>query len=211
MGIPTRSALERIAARTDPVKKAQLEETPKAHAAFLIYCTMGEQRTLEKVRRHLDAKPSYTRQLHAWSSRYLWQERVKAYDREAKEDELAANEKELKKMNERHAQAGINYQLRALEHIDRLIRTGHMNAMATVQMLKIALDVERVARGATSASTRIEVTGENGGPVQTDGVARIMVYLPQKDTLSQKDATPEVPSILAIPAEGETTANEQSE
>jgi hypothetical protein len=161
----------------------KLHEGAKAHSAFLRYCELGPGRTLERVRLELGARPSYIRMLTEWSRRYHWVTRAKAFDLAAKEEELAANEKELKKMNQRHAEAGVANQLKALAQIDRLIKSGKMGSIATVQLLKISYDLERLARGAETEISHVELTGMGGGPVQTD--SRVVVYLPQKDVLPE--------------------------
>jgi hypothetical protein len=59
-----------------------LDETPKAHAAFLAYCELGITRSLAKLAEHLGKPAAYVRQLEYWSSQFNWQARVKGYDEE---------------------------------------------------------------------------------------------------------------------------------
>ena len=160
-------------------ESTQLHETPKAQAAFLIYCTMGQGRTLSKVVTQMGAKPSYLRILKEWSGKYRWQERVKQYDLETAQEELRQAEKELKKMNEKHAASASAAQLTALEYVHKLIKNNKLGSIAAVQWLKNSFDLERLARGGSTEAATVKLTGPDGGAIVTDSTVR--VYLPQKD------------------------------
>jgi hypothetical protein len=80
-------------------------------------------------------------------------------------------------MNERHVQIALTEQKKMIEEINRLMAAKKFGATAAVQLLRLAIDVERSARGAMTQ--RIEVTGPNAGPIAFSGIA---IYLPQKDT-----------------------------
>jgi hypothetical protein len=56
-------------------------ESAKAYAAFVAYCELGTQRSLEKTRQKLGKESAgYVRTLDRWSSQYHWQERARQYD-----------------------------------------------------------------------------------------------------------------------------------
>jgi hypothetical protein len=55
-------------------------ESAKAYAAFVAYCEMGSQRSLEKVQQKYARNTSYIRVLARWSAQHRWQERVRQYD-----------------------------------------------------------------------------------------------------------------------------------
>jgi hypothetical protein len=62
-------------------------ESAKAYAAFVAYCEMGSQRSLEKVCQQ------YTKSipvLKRWSAQHRWQERVRQYDAAVLEEHNAA-------------------------------------------------------------------------------------------------------------------------
>lgn len=180
---------------------AVLRETNKAHSAFLAYAAMGPSRSLDKLCAQMGAKPGYARVLYEWSRKHHWQRRVREYDVEAAQEELRQADKELRKMNDRHAQTAMSAQVTALEYVMWQIKNKKLSSLAAVTMLKDFFKLERDARGATSDHTRVEVSGPAGGPVELDSYVR--VYLPQKDALpnvvSSDPATP-----LALPAGGES-------
>lgn len=164
-----------------------MRETPKAAAAYEEYAAMGPSRSLRKLAEKLNqtnSKPIATEAtLMAWSSEHGWQERVKLYDAERIEEKRRKQEAEIEKMNERHALIGTSQQARAIEQIKNLIEAKAFGSMAAVQLLKLATDLERVARGA--ATERTEQTGLNGGPLLVGGeVGFYPVQLPKKDEQS---------------------------
>lgn len=67
-------------------EQESINETAKAHAAFLAYCEMGTERSLRKLAEEWDTNGTktgqITKQLGIWSSKHRWQERVRQYDRE---------------------------------------------------------------------------------------------------------------------------------
>jgi len=144
-----------------------MEESSKALTAYTEYEALGPGRSLAKLCEALGKSSGYTRQLETWSSQFHWQTRTKAYD---------AVQIAKEAMNERQALIGTTQQSRALKMIDELIKTEKFGSYAAVQLLKLAIEVERLARGAPSTQ-HIKLTGKDNGPIQTSGIA---IYLPQK-------------------------------
>lgn len=65
-------------------KQIQLKETPRAREAFLVYFTLGVNRSLQNTRKELaknNNKISLT-SLKKWSSKYKWISRVQTMDQE---------------------------------------------------------------------------------------------------------------------------------
>jgi hypothetical protein len=120
------------------------------------------------------------RTLYEWSVKHSWQQRVKAYDEQqitkAAKARLKKLEEEVDAMNARQAMIGTTQQSRALKQIEALIEAKKFGSVASVSLLKLAIDVEREARGASVS--KLEISGPNSGPIQTNGIA---IYLPQKD------------------------------
>lgn len=56
------------------------EETSKAYARFMAFLELGPDRSLPKLVRALERRPSYLAQLKKWSARNAWQSRAKAFD-----------------------------------------------------------------------------------------------------------------------------------
>lgn len=156
-----------------------MRETPKAAAAFDEYCLLGPNRSLrklaEKFRQTSDKPIASESTLMVWSSEHNWQERVKQYDAERAEEKRRKQEAEVEAMNQRHAQIGVTQQARAIEQIKTLIEAKAFGSMAAVQLLKLATDLERIARGA--ATDRQELTGKDGEPLDV-GSSNVVVYLP---------------------------------
>ncbi len=139
-----------------------MRETPKAAAAFLKFCELGikDKRSLSRM---TEVYPQYAKSLpllKRWSAAHNWQERVKAYDREVSEEKRRKRDAEIEQMNERHALIGTTQQERALAQIERLIEARRFGSQASVQLLKLATDVERLARGAPTEHIEQTNTGE---------------------------------------------------
>ncbi len=73
---------------------------------------------------------------------------------------------------------------KAIEQINRLIDAEAFGSIATVSLLKLAIDTERLARG-ESTTQKIELTGKDGGPVETSG--NVAIYLPKKNAPPKKE------------------------
>lgn len=151
-----------------------MRETPQAAAAYHEYAALGPDRSLralaEKLRQDGGKVTARLRTLEQWSSTHHWQERVKLYDaariEEARREREAKRNAEIEKMNERHALIGTTQQARAIEQITRLAREEAFGSQAAVMLLKLAIDVERTARGEPTVVERHEQTGAQGGAIQ---------------------------------------------
>lgn len=134
-----------------------VRETPKSLEAFAEYCAL-EDRSLEKLAkiwRRSNGKPaSNLRQLQEWSRLNGWQQRVADYDVAKIKDREAKKQAAIDAMNERQAAIGTMHQKKAIEQIERLIKAEKFGSQATVQLLKLATDLERVARGAPTEHTQ---------------------------------------------------------
>lgn len=148
-----------------------MRETPRAAAAYEEYAAMGPSRSLRKL---ADKSGTKLAQLGEWSSEHQWQERVKSYDAERIEEKRRKQEAAIDAMNERHAMIGTTQQARAIKQIEALIEAKSFGSMAAVQLLKLATDLERVARGASTE--QISVTGKNGEALSVS--PNVIVYLP---------------------------------
>ena len=74
-------------------------------------------------------------------------------------------------MNARQAIIGTSQQARALKMIEDLIASEKFTANAAVMLLRLAVEIEREARGANIS--KVEVTGANEGPIQVSGAISI--------------------------------------
>jgi len=140
-----------------------MRETPQAAAAYHEYAAMGPERSLRALS---DKTGTKLAQLGVWSSTHRWQERCKLYDAERIEERRRKRDADIERMNERHALIGTTQQQRALEQLAQLAKIGKLGSQAAVMLLKLAIDVERTARGEPTTVERHEQTGVGGGPIQ---------------------------------------------
>ena len=158
-----------------------LQETPRAAAAFAEYCAMGPARSLAKLAQVLGKPSGYTRYLEEWSSQYKWVERAKQWDAERAAERMAKKQAAREQMEDRHAEDAQEEQRIARAHIKAAVDKdgkpiGRIS-LAAVQLLKNSRDDER------KALVEEEMPKfEQGGPV-----IGIMVYLPQKRTVKEVD------------------------
>lgn len=125
-----------------------MAESTKARAAFEEYCALGPERSLAKLAVKVGRSTGYVRQLERWSSEGQWVERAKQFDRERAEEKRRKQDAEIERMNERHAMIGTTQQAKAIKQIEELIAAKKFGSQASVQLLKLATDIERLARGA---------------------------------------------------------------
>ncbi len=127
-----------------------MKETPKAAQAFLQYCLLGHDRSLAKLavtwKLPNGKLAANLRQLETWSAQHSWQLRVTEYDKDRIEKQRINQEDAIRLMNERHAIIGATQQERAIEQIEDLIAAKKFGSQAAVQLLKLATDLERLAR-----------------------------------------------------------------
>lgn len=146
-----------------------MRETPQAAAAYASYAAMGPERSLVKLAEELGqrrSKPIPLSTLKLWSSEHQWQARVIAYDAERIEERRRKRDADIEKMNERHALLGTSQQAQAITQLARLAHMGKLGGQASVMLLKLAIDVERTARGEPTVVERHEQTGADGGAIQ---------------------------------------------
>lgn len=138
-------------------------ESARAAAYFEEYAAMGPERSLEKLARQLYENQEEDRntkeitwltKLKAFSIQHNWQERVRERDREVAREKRRKLEESREQMNTEHALLGRTHALRAAKMIQELSEQGRMSSTAAVTLLKIATDLERLARGAETEITK---------------------------------------------------------
>jgi hypothetical protein len=152
-----------------------MRETNKSLALYEQYANMGSGRSLAKLCELIGKEASYVRYLEKLSSEHGWQTRIRQYDaalieevaqkiKAEQKEKLAKFEAEKWRMDVEHALLGRTYAIKAAKQIADLMDVHKMGAMPTVQLFKIATDLERLARGADTASTRIQTNEPAAGP-----------------------------------------------
>jgi hypothetical protein len=149
-----------------------MRETPEASLAFEQYYDLGEDRSLallaqkkrqeiiaenQDATRKIPTEAALLTNLKKWSSEHKWQERVIARDRASAERERRKRDKAIEAMNERHAMIGTTQQAKAIKQIEALIEAKSFGSMAAVQLLKMATDLERLARGAPTEEISVTI------------------------------------------------------
>jgi hypothetical protein len=145
-------------------KESTKLESAKAFNALAVYLTLGPDRSLPQLAEALGKQPGYLGQLKKWSSFYGWQEKCRVHDIEMAKTRLQKCEVEIEAMQTRHIQIALQGQRKALARIQELCDSQELPATAAVQLLKLSLDLERVARGA--ATEQIALTGADNGPLE---------------------------------------------
>ena len=139
----------------DPWEK-QEGENSKPYAAFCAYRDMGVGRSLSKTiplvygENYSGKVSGKQRRLEDWSSKHNWVVRVEAYDVYLEATERKENEKAIKDMAKRHAQASLLTMSKAIDRI-KLIGEKDMNELTpkdALEYLKVAAELERKSRGA---------------------------------------------------------------
>lgn len=152
----------------------QGKETARQLACYQAYCELGPMRSFAKLRRKFEedkrkaeaAGKTYDGlmvsllTMEKWSSRFKWQERVKAFDTEiALEREQRLAEQRLK-MDEQHSLLGSAMALKAIKQIETLISKEKFGGQASVTLFKYATDLERMARGMPNSIMQTNVNQE---------------------------------------------------
>jgi hypothetical protein len=128
----------------------QPEESPKAHAAFIVYRDLGAARTFLAAARVLGKNSSLLRR---WADRHQWRERVYTWDvAQAREDEAAVR-RQRDDLVRRQVQDVDRLQRLAMAKLSSLVRkdpqTGELTLdpkvtpLDAVRIYQLTLDIER--------------------------------------------------------------------
>lgn len=165
----SRMSLEIMEGKDSPKNNKKIpKESSKAKAAYYIYESLGLDRSISKVAQQMGHPyPGYERHLEEWSRLYGWVERARKWDDEQLERKRIERQKQIDEMNKRHIKLAIKQQENAIEVIERLKSIkgrGGLGSIAAVNLLKLAIDLERLANDA--ATEQIALTGnKNADPV----------------------------------------------
>ncbi len=124
-------------------------ESSKAFEAFCMYRDMGTQRTIVKLRDiYLQkyGKKVSNRTLEAWSVKYHWVARARAYDDHIEELKREAHEKAIIEMTERQAAIAKKFQTVLIERLQTL-NPDELTPTDMSRWFDIAARIERLNRG----------------------------------------------------------------
>lgn len=174
--------------------------SPVAEAAYAAYAAMGPRRSLARLHQLLqddfswNGQPPPKRNLEEWSSKYHWQERVKEYDRQRVEERRIIREERIAQTNDEQYEASREMFQKTLDYARDLIERGEMGSQATVTLLKVLSDLQRLA----VAADRAEVV--------EDKTPSIQIIIEQDNTPSPVLNAPRI--VEAIPEHVETSSDE---
>lgn len=141
------------------------DESAKAYQAFEVYRDMGADRSLESMHRSgTVAAPLDT--LKKWSARHDWQARVRAFDEAAAAKASERALEDAATVRARQAQHAKAIQLRAMQKIAAM-DPGDMSMGEATRAWQVGAEAERKALG---IADRLEHSGPEGGPIQTQDV-----------------------------------------
>ena len=122
---------------------------------FFEYCLLGPSRTLRQLEQVIkDKYPNSTfadlnhQTYRSYSWRYDWSKRVHEFDFRIFMADSTAIMARNHEMNIRHARIGHEMLDMAADHLKELRKKGNLSATATVQLLREAANVERLANTA---------------------------------------------------------------
>ena len=153
----------------------QPKESTKAFAAFSLYLSLGEQRSIESVATKLQKSMAI---IGRWSGRWRWGERVDAYvqhmarvEQEATEALVREKSVEWTKRQEEQRQSEWKARCELVELANRLLdrwrdsdKCGTLEGVARI--LELASKLGRLATNMPTDKT--EITGEDGGPIRVE-------------------------------------------
>ena len=141
-------------------------ESDKAWRAFCLYKSLGTRRSIRRaaaayynVDENNGVSAARQRNFEAWSSRFRWVERCRAFDDYEEEQRQIIRREAIQKMEERHASIAVQTQAKALEAL-QLLQVADLDANAIIRYLVEATKLERLARG--EVTERKELSGVNG-------------------------------------------------
>jgi hypothetical protein len=140
-------------------------ETVKAYQAFEVYRDMGTGRSLERVHHEATTRPPLDT-LKRWSATHDWQARVRAFDEAAAAKASERALEDAAAVRARQAQHAKAIQLRAMQKIAAM-DPGDMSMAEATRAWQVGAEAERKALG---IADRLEHSGPEGGPIQTQDV-----------------------------------------
>lgn len=139
------------------------DESAKAYQAFEVYRDMGAGRTLERTSQDATVVlPTLKR----WSVSFDWQARVRAFDEAAAAKAADRALEDAATVRARQAQHAKAIQLRAMQKIASM-DPGDMSMGEATRAWQVGAEAERKALG---IADRLEHSGPEGGPIQTQDV-----------------------------------------
>lgn len=127
----------------------QAGEGSKAFRAFAAYRDLGPTRSVTKVVEKLKPDCPHRKMLEQWCTKWGWVSRAQAWDDEKDRIFLLETKAAIAEMNQRHSAVAVAMMVRVAERL-KAMPANELSVRDIAQWLKVAADVERVARGEPS-------------------------------------------------------------
>ncbi len=129
------------------------KETAKSYAAFTLYRDLGPNRSLTRLARAMDAKPSYRTWLGLWCRTHDWVARAELWDDHKDEQRRKAGLNEARAAGRRYAEAADLLAKKALEQIEQEGDHEPKDLAHLARVLEGASRVGSLARGQPTSRT----------------------------------------------------------
>jgi len=118
-------------------------ESSKAWRAFCTYRDLGPKRTVIQTAKDLGITRST---ISAWTVKYMWEERARAFDDYLDRRIIEATVEEKVKMHRRHVALGLRVQQKASERLSE-IQAQELSPRDVLDWVRTGVSIERDARG----------------------------------------------------------------
>ena len=122
----------------------QAAESAKAHAAFLAYRDLEDERSYAKVAEKLGKSETL---ISRWGSKHKWQDRVAAFDSYVEQRRLERNVRDRLRMADRHADHAVLILQKCVEGLNAISGTS-LKPVEIARLFDVATRAEIRARGA---------------------------------------------------------------
>ena len=144
----------------------QKGESAQAFEAFTVYLDMGESRSCHKVAKELTKSDTIIKR---WSTRWNWQERIRAYNNEIQRQKLQRAKEDAEKMRDQQMETAIIMQQKAREALDKL-DPEDLHPKYIIQMFQVAAKIEQEIRSAIQSETEQQTTESGSGDALLDAL-----------------------------------------
>lgn len=195
----------RLSGDRDPWER-QPDESERMYARFRTYLEQGRTRTLTQTAEILTAtgdteglRGVYIREL---SAKFLWSQRVGAYDREQDRVERERLIEQRRDMIKRHRAISNDLSAKAKDALSKLT-VEKITALDMIRMFRLAAQIEATALGMPFDT--IAVTGAGGGALVVDDLAS---YSPEERRARLADIGREISQRAGAPVDDMSVEDE---
>jgi hypothetical protein len=157
-------------------------EPMDAFDAFGVYRDLGPTRSLTKAQR--TRKNGSQTSFNEWSAKWVWVDRVLAWDSYLDAQRRQAVISEVEKMSRRHAQIAQVMQNKVIERLQTIDAT-KLTFTELARWMEVAVKTERLAYGLSTENIHAVYMTQDEGERLVAGVAAMLngliIYVPEED------------------------------